>query len=334
MARLPDKTPRYASIAQEILLGLGGVRALRALGYNPAVWHMNEGHSAFLAVERIRVLMAAQDLTFTEALEASRGNNVFTTHTSVPAGIDIFPEELLRQYFERYCEQAGIAFSDFLALGRSVPDASSGGFSMAVSAFKTSAYRNAVSKLHRTVSQKMWRDLWPQMLTEEIPIASITNGVHLPSWVTGELAAVYDQYLEPEWRDGHADPRVWRHISEIPLPELWEAHRRRKRRMISCRNRRAVSEACMSAGKFPWICFSSSAVTCGPMTPGSHTSASVASAAFCRPAALAAAHTRTSDTGRFAASASLLLSCFNRPAARATSPCRAPPSRCAGRGIA
>lgn len=233
----------HQRIRQEIALGIGGLRALRELGIHPTVFHMNEGHSAFLAVERIRVLMAEQGLSFVEALEASRPNNVFTTHTSVPAGIDIFPEDLLREYFQGYCDGAGIAFFDFLSLGRPSPSASSGPYSMAVSAFKTSAYRNAVSKLHRTVSQKMWEDLWPQLLTHEIPIASITNGVHLPSWVTGELATVYDQYLEPEWREGNAGQDVWRHIADVPPAEIWEAHRRRKRRMVAFIRDRASSAA-------------------------------------------------------------------------------------------
>jgi starch phosphorylase len=223
----------HKRISQEIVLGIGGLRALKALGLQPTVYHMNEGHSAFLAVERIRVLMAEQGLSFEEALEASRVNNVFTTHTPVPAGIDLFDGGLMYEYLGEYCRRAGIAFEQLLGLGRHNPHDDQERFSMAVCALRTSAACNAVSKLHREVSQKMWESLWPELPDWEVPITSVTNGVHLPTWINGDLAMLYDQYLEPDWREGHASTRTWQQIDEIPAAELWEAHRRRKRRLVA-----------------------------------------------------------------------------------------------------
>ncbi len=222
----------HTRIRQEIVLGIGGLRALKALGLEPTAYHMNEGHSTFLALERVRVLMQEQELSFEEALEACRNNNIFTTHTAVPAGIDLFDAGLLHHYFHHYCEQAGIPFEQFLALGRRNPEDRQERFSMAIAAIKTSAFRNAVSRLHRHVSQEMWQDLWPQLPTWEVPITSITNGVHLSTWISRELAELYDQYLQLDWQD-RDDPRQWEMVSEIPNAELWEAHRRRKRRMIN-----------------------------------------------------------------------------------------------------
>ena len=220
-------------IRQEIVLGIGGLRALKAMGLQPTVYHMNEGHSAFLALERIRVLMQEQKLKFEEALEASRVNNVFTTHTPVPAGIDIFDAGAMHYYFLEYCDNAGISFDQFLSLGRHDPNDSDERFSMAIFALKTSSYRNAVSRLHRNVSQEMWSSLWPELPVWEVPITSVTNGVHLTSWLNGDLAALYDQYLQPDWRERFADFALWEQVREIPDEELMEVHRRRKRRLIT-----------------------------------------------------------------------------------------------------
>jgi starch phosphorylase len=230
-------------IRQEIVLGIGGLRALEQLGIQPTVYHMNEGHSAFLAIERIRRLMADQEMSFDEALEATRTNNVFTTHTSVPAGIDLFNPGIMYEYFQDYCRDSGIAFDQLLSLGRSNPGDSQESFSMAIAAFKTSAYRNAVSRLHRHVSQQMWQNLWPKLPVWEVPITSVTNGVHLPTWINGDLAGIYDQNLQPDWREGPVQPKVWDDIAEIPATELWEAHRRRKRRMIAFVRERATARA-------------------------------------------------------------------------------------------
>ena len=234
---------QHKRIRQEIALGIGGLRALELLGLKPTVYHMNEGHSAFLALERIRVLMGQEGLSFEEAQAAARSNNVFTTHTSVPAGIDLFETGLMHEYFSDYCRQVGIRFDELLALGRRNPDDMQEPFSMAIAAFKTSAYRNAVSRIHRHVSQQMWQDLWPKLPVWEVPITSVTNGVHLPTWVNGDLAALYDQYLRPDWSEDHQGAETWAQISEIPTTELWEAHRRRKRRVVGFVRGRAAAGA-------------------------------------------------------------------------------------------
>ncbi|HSW49942.1 MAG TPA: alpha-glucan family phosphorylase, partial [Bryobacteraceae bacterium] len=236
-------------IQQEIVLGVGGLRALKALGLHPTVFHMNEGHSAFLALERIRVLMQEQGLDFEEALEAARSNNVFTTHTSVAAGIDLFETDLMREYFGEYCREAGIELEQMMRLGRRNPRETGERFSMALLAIKTSSYRNAVSRLHQTVSQEMWSDMWPQLPVWEIPITSITNGVHLRSWLNTDLGEIYDEYLPPDWRDDHANPRTWQAVDEIPDHEMWEVHKRRKRRLIGFVRERLV--ACAVARKAP-----------------------------------------------------------------------------------
>ena len=229
-------------IRQEIVLGIGGLRALRAMNLEPTVYHMNEGHSAFLAVERVRLLMREQNLTFEEALEASRANNIFTTHTPVPAGIDLFDAGMMQYYFGQYCSDAGIDFHQLMSLGRRNPSDAGERFSMAVLAIKTSSYRNTVSGLHRRVAQEMWHELWPDLPVWEVPLTSITNGVHLPSWLNGDLDDLYDQYLEPDWREHAADPKTWDLVSEIPDEELVEVHRRRKRRLIAfIRDRQTAS---------------------------------------------------------------------------------------------
>jgi glycogen phosphorylase len=233
----------HTRIRQEIVLGIGGLRVLEQLHLKPTVFHMNEGHSAFLAIERIRVLMAEQRLSFEEALYASRGSNVFTTHTSVPAGIDTFDPAVIRDYFGGYCERAGIPLEKFLTLGRRGRAEPHEPFNMAISAIQTSSYRNAVSRLHRRVSQEMWEGLWPNLPVWEVPITSITNGVHLTSWINGDLANLYDQYLQPDWREGHAEREMWNQTTDIPVTELWEGHRRRKRRLVAFVRERMAAAA-------------------------------------------------------------------------------------------
>jgi len=228
---------------QEIVLGIGGLRALKALGLEPTVYHMNEGHSAFLALERVRVLKREHGLDFDEALEATRASNIFTTHTPVPAGIDLFDPGLMYHYFNAYCTDIGIEFDRLMALGRRDPANREERFSMAILALKTSAHRNAVSRLHREVSQEMWHYLWPQLPIWEVPISSVTNGVHLTSWLNGDLAALYDQYLQPDWRERVADAGVWEQVKDIPDEELLEVHRRRKRRLVNFVRERLRSSA-------------------------------------------------------------------------------------------
>jgi starch phosphorylase len=230
-------------IRQEIVLGIGGLRALHRLNLKPTVWHMNEGHSAFLAIERMRILIEEQGLGFDEAFEACRSNNVFTTHTSVPAGIDLFDPGLLYEFFGEYCRESGIPFDKFLTLGRFLSETNHQPFSMAIAAIKTSSFRNAVSCLHRQVSQEMWQELWPKLPVWEVPITSVTNGVHLFTWLNGDLALLYDQYLQPDWRERYSDPRIWDLVEDIPNQELWEAHRRRKRNLVAFVRERVVAAA-------------------------------------------------------------------------------------------
>ena len=220
-------------IRQEIVLGIGGIRALKAMGLNPTVYHMNEGHSAFLVLEQIRLFMRDEKLSFDEALEAARTSNVFTTHTPVPAGIDLFDPGLMYHYFSGYCSEVGIDFQQLMALGRRNVYDRDERFSMAVLALNTASYRNAVSRLHRQVSQEMFHDLWPQLPVWEVPITSVTNGVHIPSWLNGDLASLYDQYLQPDWRDRFNDLSIWEQVNEIPDEEIIEVHRRRKRRLVN-----------------------------------------------------------------------------------------------------
>jgi starch phosphorylase len=244
-----DTTTR---IRQEIVLGIGGMRALGALKLRPTVFHMNEGHSAFLAIERMRLLMQEKGLSLEEAVETTRNNNVFTTHTPVPAGIDLFDIGLVYNYFSEYCQTNKISFDDFVALGRRNPGDPGEPFSMAILAIKCSCWRNAVSALHGLVSQEMWQDLWPQLPYWEVPITSVTNGVHTGSWINGDLADLYDQYLQPDWREHSELPATWEMLNDIPDHELWEAHRRRKRQLITfVRNRMtaAANERKASAGE-------------------------------------------------------------------------------------
>ncbi|MGB9610488.1 MAG: alpha-glucan family phosphorylase, partial [Bryobacteraceae bacterium] len=230
-------------IQQEFVLGVGGLRALKALGMEPTVYHMNEGHSAFLALERIRVLMQEQGLSWEEALEAARCNNCFTTHTPVPAGIDMFDPGLIYEYFHAYCERNSVPFERFLALGQGGTEEQGDRFSMAVLALKTSAYRNAVSRLHSEVSRNMFWRLWPDFPVHEVPILPITNGVHLPTWLHPDLAGLYDQYLIPGWREQYQDPAIWAQVADIPDEELWEIRRRRKRRLIAFIRERLLQRA-------------------------------------------------------------------------------------------
>lgn len=223
----------HTRIRQEIVLGIGGLRVLKAIGIKPTVYHMNEGHAAFLALERIRDLMEEAKLTFSEAWEATRESNVFTTHTCVPAGIDLFDGSLVWEYLEEFCRIGGITIEQLFSIGRKNALDPNEKYSMAVSAMNTSAFRNAVSELHRLVSQEMWGGLWENLPTAEVPIANVTNGVHLPTVLNGDLAGLYDQYLQPDWRERYQEKELWQQVREIPDSEIWEAHRRRKKQLTA-----------------------------------------------------------------------------------------------------
>ncbi len=229
-------------IQQEIMLGIGGIRALESLGIRPTICHMNEGHSAFLALERIRILMEEQGsqgtLSFAEAREAASAGNIFTTHTSVPAGIDRFPPHLIDRYFSAYYGLLGLSREEFLALGRRNPTDSRAPFSMAILALRLAAYTNGVSRLHSQVSRKMWQGVWPGVPEDEVPITPVTNGIHIPSWTSLDLARLYDRYLGPRWVERPDNQTIWERVDEIPDEELWRTHERRRERLVAVVRRR------------------------------------------------------------------------------------------------
>lgn len=229
-------------IRQEILLGMGGVQLLRALEIKPSVYHMNEGHSAFLTLERIRVLVKEEKLSVEHAIEAVKAGSVFTTHTPVPAGNDMFHPDMVAYYFKKYCEDVGMTMDDLLALGRQNPKDPREPFCMTVLALKLSAASNGVSKLHGEVARSMWARTWKDIPVDEVPITSITNGVHTRFWVSRDLAGLYDRYLGPAWVRNPADPEVWAGIDTIPDPELWRTHERRRERLVNFARRRLLAQ--------------------------------------------------------------------------------------------
>lgn len=219
-------------IRQEILLGIGGTKCLALLGLKPTVIHMNEGHSAFAGLERIRVFMAEQGLSFEAASELTASSAVFTTHTPVPAGNDRFPPHLMQKYFEGYAREMGVAFKVFMAYGREDPRDDAEHFCMTVLALRLSRFNNGVSHLHGEVSRKMWQRVWPQFPLEDVPIGAVTNGVHHPTWVADEMALLYDRFLGPNWREDPDCERVWKNADVIPDAELWRTHERLRERLV------------------------------------------------------------------------------------------------------
>ncbi len=216
-------------ISQEIILGIGGVRALRELGYNPAVWHMNEGHSAFLVLERVRELVKAGN-TFDEAAKLLRPSTAFTTHTPVPAGSDEFPLWLVDKYFSSFWPQLGLDRQQFIDLAHHVlPWGES--FSMPILALGMSSKRNGVSEQHGKVARKMWGFLWPDLKEDDVPITHITNGVHTKTWLARRLGFLYDRYLGNGWLEHVDDPEIWQRIDDIPDADLWALRRHLKRKL-------------------------------------------------------------------------------------------------------
>lgn len=211
-------------IHQEMMLGIGGVRMLDALGYKPTVYHLNEGHSAFLILERIGKLIQEEGLSFAEAKQVAQSTQVFTTHTPVSAGFDLFSPDQAMHYVGRYAEIFGLSREEFLALGRENPEDFSCPFSMATLALKHSSSINGVSRLHGQVSRLMFGGLWKGLPLEEVPITSITNGVHARSVVAASTQELYDRYLGLSWDRKEADDPVWARVKSIPDEELWRNH--------------------------------------------------------------------------------------------------------------
>lgn len=233
---------RELRIRQEILLGIGGLKALLAMGIEPTVCHMNEGHAAFMALERIRQLRNARNMTFDEAVEATRSGNVFTVHTLVKAGLDEFSVELMDKYFGSYFPHLGINRTQFLSLGRMLPDDETEPFKMPVLAIRLSGYINGVSKLHGRISREVWGSLWPGIPEKEVPIISITNGIHLKTWLSEEIGSLYHRYLGPSWSETVFDKSVWDQTDQIPDEELWSAHQRCKERLIVFARKRLMTQ--------------------------------------------------------------------------------------------
>lgn len=220
-------------IRQEIMLGFGGVKALEKLSIHPLVYHMNEGHSAFLALERICRLRTGYGLSYDEAREIVALTNVFTTHTPEAAGIDIFHPDLVEKYLRIHCQNIGISLSDLIGLGRENPANNGEGFSMAILAIKLASYRNGVSKLHGKVSRKMWKNLWPNLPEEEVPIGSVTNGIHIRSWISNDMEGLFDRYVGQWWAKDPTTSQIWDRIRRIPDDELWRTHERRRERLVN-----------------------------------------------------------------------------------------------------
>ena len=220
-------------IRQEMVLGIGGVRALRALGKKPTVCHMNEGHSAFCGLERIRTFMEECHVDFATAREVVAAGTVFTTHTPVPAGNDVFPPQTVEHYFGPFLPQLKISRDEFLGLGRQNPQDQNELFGMTVLAIRLANVTNGVSALHGGVSRKMWKNIWPELPDAEVPITSITNGIHTHSWVSPDMIQLYERYLGIEWDGRPMDQTSWKRVDNIPDAELWRTHERRRERLVA-----------------------------------------------------------------------------------------------------
>ena len=223
---------RDMRLRQEIVLGIGGVRALSKLGYRPAVYHMNEGHSALALLERIRMLMEENHLSFAEAREAVYASSIFTTHTPVPAGIDIFDRSLMSSYLGNYIRSLGLSMEAFLSLGTQDANPNEP-FNMAIMAIKNSALTNGVSELHKKVSRRMWSGIWKTLPQIDIPIEAVTNGIHIPSWISSDMTGLFDRYLGRRWAEDPDNIKVWERVDRIPDSELWRTHERRRERLVA-----------------------------------------------------------------------------------------------------
>lgn len=230
-------------IRQEVLLGIGGLRAVRAIGIDPGVIHLNEGHSAFAVLEDIRRRMEFEAVDFDEAALRVCNGTVFTTHTPVPAGHDRFDAALIDEHLGPIGDQIGLDLQRLMAMGRVNPDDPGESFCMTVLALKYSHQANAVSSLHGDVSREMWHSLWPQRAVRDVPIGHVTNGVHVPTWLASQMHQLYDRYLGPDWRDTMGLAESWEATDRISDAELWETHVTLKTRLLDFARRRAAVEA-------------------------------------------------------------------------------------------
>lgn len=224
-------------ISQEIILGIGGVRAIRLMGYNPAVWHLNEGHSAFMSIERLQELVSSGKAV-DSAIEEIRSCTAFTTHTPVPAGNDEFPLWMIDKYFSEVWPGLGMDREHFIDLARQEHPWGEV-FSMTLLAMKMSGRLNGVSELHGQVARKMWSFLWPEKQVEEIPILHVTNGIHTGSWLSRRMKNLFDEYFDADWEEHLDDPDVWRSVEQIPNRDLWAVRRHEKRKLVAYMRERA-----------------------------------------------------------------------------------------------
>ncbi len=240
-------------LAQELLLGIGGVRALRALGIQPQVSHLNEGHAVFSSLERIRELMVSEGLTFLEARQASGAGTIFTTHTPVSAGFDLFSESLIESYLEDYLAEMDMTPAELMRMGRVDGDDADEEFNVAVLALRQAPRRNAVSRLHRRVTSRMMEPGWVDFPRSDMPITSVTNGVHTKTWVSAEMELLYDHYLGPRWREDACSPEAWQRVERIPDLELWRSHTRLRERLVAYAREQTESQAQQNRGAAtPW----------------------------------------------------------------------------------
>ena len=220
-------------IRQEIVLGMAGVELLKQLGLNPTVYHMNEGHSAFLTLQLIRNTMKEKQVSFQIAKEIVTSQTAFTTHTPVPAGNDIFTLELIDKYFAGIWDEFGISRNEFMKLGMHEVEGLEPGFNMGILALRIAGKKNGVSKLHGAVSRELFSEVWPEIAANESPITYVTNGIHTCSWLAPNLKELYNEYLIPYWQDNIQDDNVWKKINSIPDEKLWAEHLKRKEKLMT-----------------------------------------------------------------------------------------------------
>lgn len=221
-------------IQQEIVLGMGGVKVLKILGLNSTIYHMNEGHSSFLILELINQIMQEKKVSFNIAKDIVSSKTVFTTHTPVPAGNDIFPLSLVETYFDGIWEKYGISKNEFLKMGMAPnSEVENSEFNMGILALKVAGKKNGVSKLHGAVSRELFAEVWPNIIAHESPITYVTNGIHTCSWLAPNLKKLYNKYLIPFWQDMIYDDNVWKNVKNIPDKDLWDAHIDRKRKLLA-----------------------------------------------------------------------------------------------------